>query len=105
VLTHSNPYNESLNYYKEFWRFYMLNEVYIKTINDLSNYNKKLAELTEELGVVINIYIQSRTSNVSLQNPYLKEPKRKTDVLPRRLKNHLLVPTNNVTKFMEVMFL
>lgn len=84
MLTHSNPYNESLNYYKEFWRFYMLNEVYIKTINDLSNYNKKLAELTEELGVIKFFHISFRISNVSSQNLYRKEPKKKTAGHPRK---------------------
>jgi hypothetical protein len=35
ALTASNQYNGDVNYFKEFWRFYILNEVFIKKINDL----------------------------------------------------------------------
>ncbi|KAM3138349.1 hypothetical protein pb186bvf_009625 [Paramecium bursaria] len=42
-------YNSEINYYKEFWKYYILNEMAIKKVNDLHMQNQKLSELTDEI--------------------------------------------------------
>lgn len=44
-------YNSEINYYKEFWRYYILNELAVKKVNELHVLNSKLSELTDDIDV------------------------------------------------------
>ncbi|CAD8197459.1 unnamed protein product [Paramecium octaurelia] len=45
----NQEYNNDINYYKEFWRYYLLNEMTIKKVNELHTQNQKLHELIAEI--------------------------------------------------------
>ncbi|CAK92926.1 unnamed protein product (macronuclear) [Paramecium tetraurelia] len=45
----NQEYNSDVNYYKEFWRYYILNEMAIKKVNELHSQNQKLHELIGDI--------------------------------------------------------
>ena len=42
---------EETNYFREFWRMYVINEYSIKKINDLTDGNHRLQEMVTEVDV------------------------------------------------------
>lgn len=87
------PYNRNLNYYQEFWRMYLQNEVTITKLKELSQQNKETQNHISALEVPRQICSEinfARPSAKSLSRVYSiiakKKSKRRIDALLTRLR-------------------
>lgn len=80
-----------------------MNEVFIKKINELGQYNNKLTTLADDLEVEMFCSI-IRTYNKNTRNPFSSVTRRRIEEPPRKSRSHLYVHMNVAINNTVVMF-
>ncbi|CAK88732.1 unnamed protein product (macronuclear) [Paramecium tetraurelia] len=92
----NQEYNNDINYYKEFWRYYLLNEMTIKKVNELHTQNQKLHDLIAEIDV--NIYGNTQKLQQELHQALSYRQKKKNRRTSQEIEKSFICPYEKCNK-------